>query len=137
MAAVTIVEVLRSALSLQRRGRSAGDYFEVKGEPRRRWWMGAAPELGLERNSKEDRTTKRLLIAYRVDPGDGQNHPGRPGQGRRARRGAIPRETRRRAVRDALTAFRAAPGTGARDAPGRGVLRRYQLAARRRERSRR
>jgi hypothetical protein len=95
VAAITTVEVLRPGLSLQRPGRSAGDYFEVKGEPRRRWWMGAAP--GLERNSREDRTTKRLLIAFRVDPRDGQNHPGRPGQGRRARRGAIPGETRRRA----------------------------------------
>jgi hypothetical protein len=111
VAAITTVEVLRPGLSLQRRGRSAGDYFEVKGEPRRRWWMGAAPELGLERNSKEDRTTRRLLIAYRVDPRDGQNQTAHPGQGRRARRGAIPGETRRRPVRDALTAVRAAPGT--------------------------
>jgi hypothetical protein len=42
---------------------------------------GGRARAGLERNSKEDRTTKRLLIAYRVDPRDGQNHPGPPGAG--------------------------------------------------------
>ena len=61
----------------KQQGRWAGDYFDVKGEPRGRWWGFGAAELGLVRGSEVDRTAYRLLIAEHLDPRDGETRLGR------------------------------------------------------------
>jgi hypothetical protein len=62
-----------------------GDYYDVKGEPRGRWWGRAAPELGLEPGGAVDREAYRRVIAERVDPRDGQTRLGRSPQKATAR----------------------------------------------------
>lgn len=68
---------------LRAMGTAAGDYFDVKGEPRGRWWGFGAEALGLEPGSEVDRTAFRRLIAERVHPGNPEVRLGRdPGKAR-------------------------------------------------------
>ncbi len=65
----------------KQQGRWAGDYFDVKGEPRGRWWGRGAAALGLAPGSEVDRKTHRLVIAEHLDPRDGKTRLGRaPGK---------------------------------------------------------
>jgi hypothetical protein len=61
----------------KQQSRWAGDYFNVKGEPRGRWWGTGAATLGLEPGSEIDRDTHRMVIADHVDPRDGMTRLGR------------------------------------------------------------
>ena len=61
----------------KQQGRWAGDYFDVKGEPRGRWWGKGAAGLGLEPGSEIDRATHRMVIAEHLDPRDGETRLGR------------------------------------------------------------
>ena len=61
----------------KQQGRWAGDYFDVKGEPRGRWWGSGAAALGLEPGSEIDRETHRMVIAGHLDPRDGKTRLGR------------------------------------------------------------
>ena len=62
-----------------------GGYYDVKGEPRGRWWGSEAPELGLEPGGTVDREAYRRVIAERVDPRDGETRLGRSPQKATAR----------------------------------------------------
>ena len=61
----------------KQQGRWAGDYFDVKGEPRGRWWGSGAAVLGLAPGSEVDRKTHRMVIAEHLDPRDGKTRLGR------------------------------------------------------------
>jgi hypothetical protein len=61
----------------KQQGRWAGDYFDVKGEPRGRWWGTGAAALGLAPGSEVDRATYRTLVADHLDPRDGTTRLGR------------------------------------------------------------
>src|SRR5260370_40192484 len=61
----------------KQQGRWAGDYFDVKGEPRGRWWGSGAAVLGLAPGSEVDRKTHRMVIAEHLDPRDGETRLGR------------------------------------------------------------
>lgn len=70
---------------LRATGPAAGDYFDVKGEPRGRWWGTGAAVLGLPPGSEVDRTAFRRLIAERVHPGNPEVRLGRDPAKARAR----------------------------------------------------
>src|SRR5258708_21751301 len=74
---------------LKQQGRWAGDYFDVKGEPRGRWWGSGAAALGLAPGSEVDRKTHRLVIAEHLDPRDGDTRLGRAPGSAAARAEAI------------------------------------------------
>ena len=61
----------------KQQGAWAGDYFDVKGEPRGRWWGKGAQELGLAPGSEVGRQAYKLLIAEHLDPRDGVTRLGR------------------------------------------------------------
>jgi TrwC relaxase/AAA domain len=61
----------------KQQGRWSGDYFDVKGEPRGRWWGSGAAALGLGPGSEIDRDTHRQVIADHIDPRDGTTRLGR------------------------------------------------------------
>src|SRR5258708_4312296 len=61
----------------KQQGRWAGDYFDVKGEPRGRWWGSGAAALGLAPGSEVDRKTHQMVIGDHLDPRDGKTRPGR------------------------------------------------------------
>src|SRR5258708_27545571 len=77
---------------LKQQGRWAGDYFDVKGEPRGRWWGSGAAALGLAPGSEVDRKTHRLVIAEHLDPRDGETRLGRAPGSAAARAEAIYQE---------------------------------------------
>src|SRR5260221_4355973 len=58
-------------------GRRAGDCFDVKGEPRGRWWGSGAAALGLAPGSEVDRKTHQMVIGDHLDPRDGKTRLGR------------------------------------------------------------
>ena len=112
----------------KQQGRWAGDYFDVKGEPRGRWWGSGAAALGLEPGSEIDRDTHRKVIADHIDPRDGTTRLGRsPGQRSGPGRGALPGQTGGRAARDAQAAVRAAAGGREGGPAGPGLPRAGQL----------
>jgi TrwC relaxase len=61
----------------KQQGRWSGDYFDVKGEPRGRWWGSGAAALSLAPGSEIDRDTHRQVIADHIDPRDGKTRLGR------------------------------------------------------------
>jgi len=110
----------------RQQGRRAGDYFDVRGEPRGRWWGSGAAVLGLAPGSEVDRKTHRMMIAEHLDPRDGKTRLGRAPGNAAARAEALYQE-KLKAEPHAQAAVRAAARGRAGGAAGPGLLRGGQL----------
>ena len=81
----------------KQQGRWSGDYFDVKGEPRGRWWGTGGAALGLAPGSEIDRDTHRQVIADHIEPRDGKTRLGRSPGNAAARTEALYQEKLRAA----------------------------------------
>ena len=98
MAVITkLVKGYDADYPFKQQGRWSGDYFDVKGEPRGRWWGTGGAALGLAPGSEIDRDTHRQVIADHIEPRDGKTRLHAPGwpprQGRPKPAATVPRRS--------------------------------------------